>query len=94
MGVPLLVVVGRPLASPAGLGLGWAVVVVTSQLIYDLGAEPFTFLVACGVTYTVGANVFAWRRQSRARRFGYHEICQGDLRAPMLDTVLAVHLHG
>jgi hemolysin III len=67
--------------------LGWAAVVATPQLVSRLGVAPFAFLVAGGITYTVGAIVFSRRRPNPAPpTFGYHEIWHGC-------TVLAALCH-
>ena len=67
--------------------LGWAAVVAAPQLVSRLEVVPFVFLVAGGLTYTVGAVVFSRRRPDPApRTFGYHEIWHGC-------TVLAALCH-
>lgn len=55
--------------------VGWFIVPYFSEIKSSLGAMNISLLVAGGVTYTIGALVYAWKRPDPIPHiFGYHEI--------------------
>lgn len=55
--------------------VGWSALAVMPQLLHALGGVGFTLLVAGGVSYTIGAVVYALRRPDPFPGvFGYHEV--------------------
>jgi hemolysin III len=65
----------RAVAATAYISLGWVAVVALPSLSAALGAVGMTLLVAGGVSYTLGAIVFARRRPDPVPHvFGYHEV--------------------
>jgi hemolysin III len=65
----------RWLGGTVYLALGWVAVVAMPQLFVRLGVAGGLLLVAGGLTYSVGAAVYALRRPDPAPAvFGYHEV--------------------
>lgn len=65
----------KPLVAIAYLLLGWAVLPVLPDLWRALGTAPLALLGAGGISYTVGAVVYATGRPDPFPRvFGYHEV--------------------
>lgn len=57
------------------VGLGWTVAGEVASRLTEVGALCTGLLVACGVTYSVGAIVYATKRPDPLPRvFGYHEV--------------------
>ncbi len=57
------------------LMLGWVIVIAIPQLTTALGLTPLILLGAGGVTYSLGALVYAARRPDPwPRTFGFHEV--------------------
>ena len=57
------------------VGLGWLVVPALPALLRGAGVSGIGLLLAGGITYTVGAVVYALRRPDPLPRvFGYHEV--------------------
>ena len=57
------------------LVVGWAAVTVMPQIYRGGGAEVFSFVVAGGVAYSVGAAFYGTKRPKlNPRVFGYHEL--------------------
>ncbi|MHB8593914.1 MAG: hemolysin III family protein, partial [Acidimicrobiales bacterium] len=55
--------------------VGWCALAVMPQLLHGLGGVGFGLLLAGGVSYTVGAVVYARRRPDPFPAvFGYHEV--------------------
>jgi len=58
-----------------GLALGWVGIVVFPQILSRTGIVPSLLVLAGGLSYTVGAIVYAVRKQDpRPTIFGYHEL--------------------
>ena len=58
-----------------GVGLGWLVVGEVIDRASRVAAPGMTFLVASGITYSLGAVVYAAKRPDPFPRvFGYHEV--------------------
>jgi hemolysin III len=65
----------RWLSAAFGIALGWVGVLVIPQLARGAGAAVFVLVAAGGVSYTVGALVYARRRPDPFPSvFGYHEV--------------------
>jgi hemolysin III len=65
----------RWLSAALGVTLGWVAVVAIPQLARGAGAAVFALVAAGGVSYTVGALVYARRRPDPFPSvFGYHEV--------------------
>jgi hemolysin III len=65
----------KPLAAAVYLLLGWVVVPVIPALRTRLGPASLALLAAGGLTYSLGAAVYALRRPDPFPRvFGYHEV--------------------
>jgi hemolysin III len=63
------------LAASIGIVLGWVGVVVFPQLVDRIGLGPSLLLLAGGVSYTLGAVVYALRKPDPVPAvFGYHEL--------------------
>lgn len=63
------------LASFLYVGFGWMIVPHLAELRSALGSETLTMLFWGGVSYTVGAIIYALKRPNPSPRiFGYHEI--------------------
>lgn len=57
------------------IGLGWAAVLVSPQLIRGLSPASLFLVLAGGILYTAGAVVLLRRKPNPApARFGYHEV--------------------
>lgn len=59
------------------IGMGWVCVLAFTQLINDLTAAEFAWLLAGGVIYTVGGVIYALKMpffNSKHKSFGTHEI--------------------
>jgi hemolysin III len=55
--------------------VGWSALAVVPQLVRGLGGGGFALLLAGGLSYTVGALVYALHRPDPfPRTFGYHEV--------------------
>jgi hemolysin III len=62
-------------AAAIPVALGWISVVVLPELVARLNAAAITLLLVGGLTYTVGAVVYALRKPNPAPGvFGYHEL--------------------
>ncbi len=60
------------------LVLGWVAIVALPVIIRHMSRGEFVLLVLGGVTYTVGAILFACRRpRLQPQVFGYHEVWHG-----------------
>ena len=58
-----------------GLALGWVGVVVSPQLLAEIGVAASLLVLAGGLLYTVGALVYAFRRPDPLPAvFGFHEV--------------------
>ena len=65
----------KPLVAAVCVLLGWAVLPLVPALKAALGTGAIALLAAGGVTYTLGAVIYAARRPDPFPRiFGYHEI--------------------
>jgi hemolysin III len=63
------------LGAGTGLTLGWIAVIVWPQIVGGIGVGASLLLFAGGLSYTVGAIVYARRRPDPfPQAFGYHEI--------------------
>jgi len=57
------------------LALGWCVIPFLHEMHAALGTRELSLLAAGGITYSIGAVVYALRRPNPAPAvFGYHEI--------------------
>ena len=57
------------------VAMGWVIVLRWSEVRQAVPAAPLALIVAGGVTYTLGALVYALRRPDPFPRvFGFHEI--------------------
>lgn len=57
------------------VGLGWMVIGPVFDRAASVGSVAIGLLVACGVTYSLGAAVYAAKRPDPVPRvFGYHEV--------------------
>ena len=64
-----------PVAAAPYLVVGWAAVVVMSDVWRSLGVAGFSLVALGGVLYTAGALIYAVRRPDPwPRTFGYHEV--------------------
>jgi hemolysin III len=55
--------------------VGWCPIIVAPQLVRSLGWCGFGLMLAAGLTYTVGALVYARKRPDPwPRVFGFHEV--------------------
>jgi len=55
--------------------MGWGAVAIMPQVLEQLGSNCFWLITAGGISYTVGAVIYARRSPDPAPRiFGYHEI--------------------
>ncbi len=55
--------------------VGWCPIIVAPQLVRSLGWGGFGLMLAAGMTYTVGALVYARKRPDPwPRVFGFHEV--------------------
>jgi len=78
----------KPLAAVAYVALGWVVLPVVPVLHLELGPWSLALLAAGGVTYSLGAVVYALRRPDPFPRvFGYHEVFHA-----MVIVAAALHL--
>jgi hemolysin III len=58
-----------------GVALGWIGVVISPQLLGEIGLAASLLVLAGGVLYTLGALVYALRRPDpRPAVFGFHEV--------------------
>jgi hemolysin III len=58
-----------------GVALGWIGVVVSPQLLGEIGVAASVLVLAGGLLYTLGALVYALRRPDpRPAVFGFHEV--------------------
>ncbi|MCL6104822.1 MAG: hemolysin III family protein [Actinobacteria bacterium] len=65
----------KPIVAIPYLVVGWMAVIALPQLFSALGVAGFLFLVGGGISYTVGAVVYARRRPDPFPLvFGYHEV--------------------
>ncbi len=65
----------RFLTVPLYLGLGWAAVVVSPQILHRAGVVSLVLLYVGGLFYTLGALAYAARRPDPFPAvFGYHEV--------------------
>ena len=62
-------------AAVAGVALGWVGIAALPQLVENAGPDVTALALAGGVTYTLGALVYALRRPNPLpATFGYHEV--------------------
>ena len=62
-------------AASIAIALGWLGVAIIPQVLDEIGAAGLLLLGAGGVSYTVGALVYAFRRPDPVPDvFGYHEL--------------------
>lgn len=66
----------RKLSTAIYVIMGWVVVFAFQPLISAVSTLSLVFLIAGGLSYTVGAAVYAakWPRSLEGRLFGFHEI--------------------
>ncbi|HET7826950.1 MAG TPA: hemolysin III family protein [Anaeromyxobacter sp.] len=65
----------RWLLAALGVALGWAIVPMLPAMRSSIGTGGLALLVAGGISYTIGALVYASRRPDPLPRiFGYHEV--------------------
>jgi hemolysin III len=65
----------KPLVALIYVALGWVVLPVLPSLYHRLGPLYIALLAAGGITYSLGAAVYALRRPDPFPRvFGYHEV--------------------
>jgi hemolysin III len=58
-----------------GVALGWIGVLVSPQLLGEIGVAASLLMLAGGLLYTLGALVYAFRRPDpRPAVFGFHEV--------------------
>jgi hemolysin III len=58
-----------------GIALGWAGVIAAPQILHRIGVGGTVLLLVGGLSYTVGALVYAFRRPDPVPSvFGYHEL--------------------
>jgi hemolysin III len=63
------------LGAPIGLALGWVGVIVFPQILARTGLAASLLVLAGGLSYALGAIVYALRKPSpRPTIFGYHEL--------------------
>ena len=65
----------RWLSGVLAVAIGWVGVLVTPQLVTELGLGGLALVVAGGLAYTTGAVIFALGRPNPSpSTFGYHEV--------------------
>jgi len=75
------------------IGLGWATLGFTKQILAHVGVVTFGFVVLGGLLYTAGAIVFSRKRPDpNPATFGYHEVWHSFVVAGSLCHYVAVLL--